>query len=456
MVFSSIESEVRLVFNSGMTRPIESRRQALIRLKDVLVRREKDVMKALRQDLGKCDFESKISETGFIISEINYHLKHMDDWAKEVVGVPPLLAQPAKTRLVPCPRGVVLVLAPWNYPFMLSLAPLIGAVTAGNAVVLKPSELAPHTADVISEIVSEVFPENQVRCVLGGEDVASELLRHPFDHFFFTGSKRVGRIVAQAALDHLSTFTLELGGKSPCIIDDTANTVHTARRIAWGKSLNAGQTCVAPDFLLVHESVHDKIVESIIEEWRGFYGTDPERSPDYGRIINVDQFDRLEQLLESTKGRIIGGGRSRVSRFFEPTIVTDVELGDPLMANEIFGPILPVIRWREETELSHVINKNPDPLALYIFTERKDFSERLLSSVSFGGACVNHIALHLGCPDLPFGGKKTSGVGRYHGRYGFETFTHYKSVVEASSLFDVRLKYPPYGKIDSLLKWFYL
>ena len=451
-----VESELRTVFRSGVTLPLESRKQALLRLKEVIVRREDEVFSALRRDLGKCQFESKISETGFIISEINHHLKHLDDWAKEVYGVPPVLAQPAKTRLIPCPKGTILVIAPWNYPFQLSFGPVIGAVAAGNCVALKPSEQAPETGAVIASIINEVFTNGTVRCVQGAADVAEALLKQPFDHYFFTGSKRVGKIVAHAAAEQFASATLELGGKSPCIVDDTASTIHTARRVAWGKALNAGQTCVAPDYLLVHESIQRQLIESIMDEWKSFYGDDPERSPDYSRIINLDHFDRLDAMLEKTKGKVLGGRRNRASKFFEPTIVANVDLDDSLMKEEIFGPILPVITWKDESDLAKVISLHPDPLAFYVFTERRDFSDRLLRSISFGGACVNHIALHLGCPDLPFGGRRTSGVGQYHGRYGFDAFTHYKGVVEASSMFDVRLKYPPYGKIDGLLKWFYL
>ena len=451
-----VESELRRVFKSGITLAVESRKQCLIRLKDSIERREQEIFDALRNDLGKCQFEAKITETGFIISEINFHLKHLDEWSKEIIGAPPVLAQPAKTRLIPCPKGTVLVIAPWNYPFQLSMAPVVAAVAAGNCVAIKPSELAPETAKIIDKIIREVFVENQVSCVQGGADVASSLLREPFDHFFFTGSKRVGKIVAQAALDHMASFTLEFGGKSPCIVDDTASTLHTARRLAWGKSLNAGQTCVAPDYLLVHETVQQKIIDNVMDEWAGFYGSDSERSPDYGRIINVDHFDRLDRLLETTQGTILGGKRDRRSRFFQPTIVKDVTIDDALMKDEIFGPILPVMTWRDETDLAKIISLHPDPLAFYVFTERRDFADRMMRGFSFGGGCVNHIALHLGCPDLPFGGRRSSGIGLYHGRFGFNTFSHFKGIVEASSMFDVRLKYPPYGKVDGLLKWFYL
>lgn len=451
-----IESDLRNVFKSGLTLPVDARKRSLLRLKETIERREREIFAALRADLGKCQFEAKITETGFIISEINFHLKHIDEWAKEVVGNPPVLAQPARTRLIPCPKGTVLVIAPWNYPFQLSMAPLIAAIAAGNCVAIKPSELAPETAFMIDKIIREVFVEGQVKCVLGGPEVASGLLKEPFDHFFFTGSKRVGKIVAQAALEHFASVTLEFGGKSPCIVDDTASTLHTARRLAWGKSLNAGQTCVAPDFLLVHEAVENKLIEALIEEWRGFYGADSERSPDYGRIINVDHFDRLDQLLESTRGEIIGGKRNRASRYFEPTIVKNIGLDDALMKDEIFGPILPVVTWRDEADITKIISLHPDPLAFYVFTERRDFADRMMRGFSFGGGCINHIALHLGCPDLPFGGRRSSGIGLYHGQFGFNTFSHYKGIVEASSMFDVRLKYPPYGKIDGLLKWFYL
>jgi len=451
-----IETELRKIFKSGVTLPIDSRKKALSRLKDVIQRREDEIFSALKGDLGKCQFESKITETGFIISEINHALKNIDDWTNEVVGAPPLLAQPAKTRMIPSPKGTVLVLSPWNYPFQLALAPVVGAVAAGNCVVLKPSELAIQTGRLIESIVEEAFPDGQVKCVLGGPEIAQSLTKQAFDHYFFTGSSKVGRIIGLAALERFASMTLELGGKSPCIVDDSANMLHTTRRIAWGKALNAGQTCVAPDYLLAHHSIGDKLVEGIMAQWREFYGPDPKSSADYTRIINHQHFDRLDNLLKNTNGKIHGGQRDRNQRFFEPTIVTNIEVGDVLMQEEIFGPILPVLTWRNETDLADVIMQHPDPLAFYVFTERRDFSEKLLKDFSFGGACINHIALHLGCPDLPFGGRRSSGVGLYHGRFGFDTFSHFKGVVEASSLFDVRLKYPPYGKIDNLLKWFYM
>lgn len=446
---------LRDVFQSGITRSVDAREKNLRNLKRMILSMEIEILAALRKDLGKCEFEGRATETGFVVQEINHALDHLYDWTRPKQQHVPLMAQPASAVVEPIPKGAVLVIAPWNYPFHLALAPVVSALAAGNTVALKPSELSPNVSRVIHELIGKTFPDGVVQCFEGGVEVAQKLLAEPFNHFFFTGSTAVGRLVAKAAAEHLSTVTLELGGKSPCIVDRSANLKHAARRIAWGKSLNAGQTCVAPDYILVHESVHDELVDLIKREWRSFYGDDPSRSPDYGRIVNEHHFERLLKILQSGVGIIHGGRHDRVSRYLEPTLITGVGADHLSMKDEIFGPILPVLTWNSEGDLSQIILKNPNPLAFYVFAKDQRLIDRVLASHQFGGGCVNHIAYHLACPELPFGGVHGSGVGQYHGQYGFDAFTHYRGILTASSGWDLRLKYPPYGRRSKLLRWLY-
>jgi acyl-CoA reductase-like NAD-dependent aldehyde dehydrogenase len=450
-----MEAQLRTIFRSGITLRVEHREKLLKRLKQEILTLEPEIFEALKKDLGKCEFEARATETGFTISEINHTLNHLYDWTRVLEGPAPLVSQPAGTRLIPSPKGTVLILSPWNYPFQLTIAPLVAAIAAGNTVAVKPSELTPHVSNIVKKLIAQAFPHGEAQCVLGGADVAADLLKQPFNHFFYTGGTRVGKIVAHAAAEQLASVTLELGGKSPCIVDATADIKQTARRIAWGKALNAGQTCVAPDYLIVHEDIHDRLVDAIKSEWNAFYGNSPDQSPDYGRIISHHHFDRLDQMLKSTKGTILGGRRSRDEKYIEPTLITNIDTQDSSMAEEIFGPILPVLKWNKDADIEAIVDRNPDPLALYVFTSKSSFADRLLLHFSFGGGCVNHIAHHLGCPELPFGGIRTSGVGNYHGKFGFDTFTHYKGILNASTRFDLKLKYPPYGNRAGLLKWLY-
>lgn len=450
-----MEAQLRQIFRSGVTLKVEHREQILRRLKQEILNFEPEIFDALKSDLGKCEFEARATETGFAIGEINHTLDHLYEWTRTQEGPAPISSQPASTRLIPSPKGTVLIISPWNYPFQLAIAPLVAAIAAGNTVAIKPSEVSPRVSHILKKLIDKVFPQGEVQCVLGGADVADALLKQAFDHFFFTGSTRIGKIVAHAAAEQLAGVTLELGGKSPCVIDATAHMKHTARRIAWGKALNAGQTCVAPDYLLAHEDIHDQLIESIKMEWRSFFGEDPEKSPDYGRIVNHHHFDRLDHMLKTTKGTIHGGRRNRDQKYIEPTIITNIDTHDSSMAEEIFGPILPVFKWNKEADIEAIIEHNPDPLAFYVFTGKPSFADKLLAHHAFGGGCVNHIAHHLGCPDLPFGGIRSSGVGSYHGKFGFDTFTHYKGILSASTRFDLKVKYPPYGNRAGLLKWLY-
>jgi len=448
-----MESQLRNVFQTGVTRPVGHRENALRRLKKNIKLLEPKIIAALKKDLGKSEWETRSTETGFVIAEINHTLEFLSEWARVQEFPAPLASQPASTRVVPTPKGAVLIIAPWNYPFQLAIAPLVAAIAAGNTVAVKPSELTPSISAVIHELIKTTFTDGTVECVEGGVDVSEQLLKEPFAHFFFTGSTRVGKIVAHAAADHLASSTLELGGKSPCVIDSTANLKQTSRRIAWGKALNAGQTCVAPDYLIIHEDIHDCLVDAIKREWAKFYGTDPSQSPDYGRIVSLQHFDRLNGLLKTSQGKVHGGRHDRSTRYIEPTLVTDIDDKHPVMREEIFGPILPVLKWRTEADLDQILRQHLNPLAFYVFTTKSSFADSLMEKHAFGGGCVNHIAHHLGCQDLPFGGIRTSGVGQYHGKYGFDAFTHYKGILSASPRFDFTLKYPPYKNRAPWLKW---
>lgn len=428
---------------------LELRRKRLSDLKASIVKHEVLLNEALKSDLGKCHFESYLTEVGFILEELSYTLKHLDSWAKPKKVKTPLSLFPGRSYLYPSPFGVVLVISPWNYPFQLALAPLIGAIAGGNNVVLKPSEFTPKTNEAIKLILSSVFSGNEVQVVEGGAEVTQELLKQKFDYIFFTGSTEVGKIVMKAAAEHLTPVTLELGGKSPCLIEESANIDLAAKRCVWGKFLNAGQTCVAPDYVLVPEKHQNEFIERLNFYIKKFFGTDAMKSEDYPRIINQKHFDRLQGLIEKDKVAI-GGEHKRDEKFLAPTILKDVSWNDRVMENEIFGPILPVITYKKLDDAVSMILGRSKPLAFYLFSENKDLSDQILNKVSFGGGCINDTVIHLGNPNLPFGGVGASGMGNYHGKKSFETFTHYKAVFK-QGFFDVPLRYPPYkGKLNWL------
>jgi aldehyde dehydrogenase (NAD+) len=436
-------SKLRTSFKSGTNAAIEHRKSALQKLKSSIKKHEDAIAQALFQDLHKPAFEAFTAEIGLVNQEIDHTLKHLDAWCSKQKVPTPLTAITAHCEVVPQPKGVVLIISPWNYPYQLLMAPLVSAIAAGNVCVLKPSELAPHTAKAVTSLIQDTFSPEQCLVFEGDASVTTELLQFGFDHVFFTGSTRVGRIVAKSCAESLTPCTLELGGKSPCVVDDTANLKQAAKRIVWGKFLNAGQTCVAPDYIVVHAKVRSTLVEHFKYYIKKFYGADPATSPDFGRIINVAQFDRLSSLI--TGGSAIHGGRRlRDEKYIEPTIVEGVDLSHPLMKEEIFGPILPVIAWNDKTELLSILEAHPNPLAFYIFSKDDDFIANLTSKQSFGGGCINHTLQHLSSPDLPFGGIRQSGIGAYHGKTGFDLFTHYKSLLHAGPI-DVSLKYPKYS-----------
>jgi aldehyde dehydrogenase (NAD+) len=448
-LIAAIVKSQRDFFSAGTSRDVEWRKSQLRLLKKVIKSKEADISAALRADLGKSEFEAFTSEIGFLYEEINVALRNLDDWAAPRHVSTPIVIAPARSYVRYEPLGVVLVIAPWNYPFHLAMAPLVTAIAAGNCVVVKPSEISANTSRVIAEVIREAFRPGFVACVNGGQDVSTELLKQRFDHIFFTGGSAVGRVVMRAAAEYLTPVTLELGGKSPCFVDATTDLKVAARRIVWGKFFNAGQTCVAPDYLLVEEKIEENLVRHMKAAIRDFYGIDPMQSPDFGRIVNERHFDRLVSLLQGAQV-LCGGNHDRASRYFSPTLVSAPEDSHLLMQEEIFGPILPVKTWRTVEEARSFIEARQKPLALYCFTRDEEIRAMLVDGVSFGGGCVNSTLVHLANPELPFGGVGESGMGRYHGRDGFLTFSHQKSIVDAALRPDIPLKYPPYA---GRLKW---
>jgi aldehyde dehydrogenase (NAD+) len=440
--FSDLVQRQREFFHSGATRPLEFRRAQLHKLRDALVANEAALLDALRADLGKSPHEAYISEVGFLLSDIQHALRHLPGWLKPQRRQTPLVAWPARGFVIPEPFGVALIIGAWNYPLQLLLCPLVGAIAAGNCAVLKPSEFAPHTAAAVAELFRTNFARDFLAVVPGDREVGESLLRERFGKIFFTGSTNVGRAVMAAAASHLSPVTLELGGKCPCLVCADAPLPVTARRIAWGKFLNAGQTCVAPDFVLVDRRIHDGLLQSLKQALREFYGEDSHQSPDYSRIVNNRHFDRLAGYLGT--GRVVHGGRhERSDLHFEPTLLTDVPLDAPVMQEEIFGPILPVLSFDKLDDALSLLQNRPTPLALYLFSGDRATQDRVLAATRSGGVCLNDTITHMVGKNLPFGGLGDSGLGAYHGKASFDAFTHYRTVMRRSFAFDSKLRYPP-------------
>ena len=436
----------RSAFASASTQPEAWRRAALLRLRDLLVERESRLLDALAEDFGKPRFEAWTTEIGFSISDINHTLAHLTTWMRPEKVPTPVAFQPGSSRIESGPVGVVCVIAPWNYPVQLLLLPMVAAISAGNAVVAKPSELAPSTAAELVSLI-EAIGDPAIGVVQGGVAETSELLAQRFDHILYTGNSRVARIVMRAAAENLTPVTLELGGKSPAIVSRKANIDVAARRIAWGKFLNAGQTCIAPDYVLVEKPVHDAFVAALGEHIAEFYGADPQVSSDYARIVNSPHFHRLEKLLDN--GKVAHGGVTDTdTRYISPTVLTGVKDDDPVMSEEIFGPILPVLAVESLPEAIAFVNdrsnRGDKPLALYVFSEDGDENDAVLAGSTSGGACVNGTLLHISNPNLPFGGVGESGMGAYHGKFGFDTFSHRRSVHQRSTRIDPSMMYPPY------------
>ncbi|MEB3290340.1 MAG: aldehyde dehydrogenase [Leptolyngbya sp.] len=433
-------------FASGATRSADFRLTQLNNLRQAVVRYQDDIVEAARIDLGRPAFEGYF-EVG-VISEIDHAIKHLRSWMRSRPVPLPLNQKPGSAWVQPEPLGVVLVIGPWNYPFQMIISPLVGVISAGNCALLKPSEQAPATSGVLAKLVAETFDPAHVTLVEGGVETAQALLAERFDHILFTGGERVGKLVMQAAAQHLTPVTLELGGKSPCIVTPDADLAVTARRLVWGKFLNAGQTCIAPDYVLVQESVKPALVEALKQVIQAGYGDNPAQSPDFSRIVNGSQFDRLVSLLD--RGNIlIGGDHNRSERFIAPTLIDSVTWDDPIMQEEIFGPILPILTYRTLDEAITTINQRPKPLALYLFSKDKATHDQVLHHTSSGSLCINDVILQVAVWDLPFGGVGNSGMGRYHGPHSFNTFSHLKSVLKKPFWMDLNWRYPPYdGKIQ--------
>lgn len=422
---------------------IKKRIQNLKLLKNSIKKYEKEILDALYKDLGKNEFEAYTSEVGFIYSSINHIIKKLKKWAKPKKFKNDIAQFGGKSYVYNEPYGVCLIIGPFNYPFQLAIEPLIGAISGGNCAVLKPSEYTPNTEKIIQKIINETFDKNYIDVILGDYTVNSELLDLPFDYIFFTGSVNVGKIVMEKASKNLTPITLELGGKSPVIVDDTVNLGISAKRIVYGKFSNCGQTCVAPDYLLVHENIYEKFLEELRNVIIDFYGPQVNINEEFGRIVNNKHTQRLLQILEKDKSKIFYGGESE-ERFIEPTILRDITYKDEVMKDEIFGPILPVIKYKNLDDIKFYLRKYDKPLALYVFSKDKKFSDYILNNFTFGGGCLNDTLTHVASKHLPFGGVGSSGMGRYHGESSFKTFTYEKAIVKKTFKKDFDLIFPPY------------
>lgn len=442
---AALVASLRARFGSGCTKPRSWRDRQLDRLRALVADNERELMDALASDLGKSSAESWLAEIAMLDKEIAFTRKHLREWMKSERVPTPLALQPAVARIHREPLGVVLVIAPWNYPLQLALLPVVGALAAGNVAALKPSELAPATSAALARLVPRYFDADVLSVVEGGVPETTALLEQRWDHIFYTGNGTVGRVIMAAAAKHLTPVTLELGGKSPAIVHRSANLDVAARRIVWAKYFNAGQTCIAPDYVLVDRAVEHALLDKLAACVREFYGDDPSRSNDYARIVNERHFDRLAKLMDS--GEVACGGQAaRDQRYIAPTILRNVARDAPVMQQEIFGPILPVLAVDDTDDAVRFVADGDKPLALYVFAEDKNVQRRVLRGTSSGGACVNDAVAHFTVPGLPFGGVGESGMGAYHGRASFEAFSHRKSVLHKSSAMDVPLRYPPYDK----------
>ncbi|MFP4299889.1 MAG: aldehyde dehydrogenase [Spirulinaceae cyanobacterium] len=437
----ALVQQQREFFNTGCTKPLEFRIAQLQKLKEAIVNYEDDIVKAVQADLGRPAFEAYFEMAA--ISEVSLALKKLKSWMKPQRVSTSIDQFPSCAWIQPEPLGVALIIGPWNYPFQLLISPLVGAIAAGNCAILKPSESAPHTSAVVAKLIRSVFEPHYVAVVEGDVEVSQKLLAEKYDHIFFTGGTAIGRIVMAAAAKHLTPVTLELGGKSPCIVDADIHVENSARRIVWGKFLNTGQTCIAPDYLLVNRKIKKPLMSAMKQYLQEFYGPDPSLSPDYGRIISPKHFERLAALLDS--GEVVVGGHTNPdNRYIAPTILDKVSWDSPVMQEEIFGPILPVLEYDRLEDAIAAINDRPKPLALYLFSRSREIQQQVLASTSSGGVCINDTVMQVGIPKLPFGGVGESGMGRYHGKASFDTFSHFKSVLKKGLWFDLKWRYAPY------------
>jgi len=440
-----LAKSLRATFDSGRSRPLAWRKEQIAGLRRMMEEGEEELLEALRVDLGRPKVEAFAADIGHTKQELRHLAKHVDGWVKPTRVKVPLTVAPAKAWIVPEPLGVVLVIAPWNYPIQLLVEPVGAALAAGNCVLAKPSELAPACSAAMARLLPRYVDPEAVTVVEGGVDDTTALLAERWDHIFFTGSTAVGRVVAAAAAKHLTPTVLELGGKSPTYVHASADLDVAARRIAWGKFLNAGQTCIAPDYVLVDHQIKDVLVDKLASQIGEFYGSDPKASKSFGRIVNGRHLDRLQGLLDKGAGTVAAGGQvDAAERFVAPTVTVEPSPDSAVMQEEIFGPILPVLGVDGPVEAKAFIAARPKPLALYVFAQRDDVVDDIVSSTSSGGVCVNQTLMHLLPPDLPFGGVGDSGMGAYHGKTGFDVFSHHKSVLRKPTKPDLKLLYPPY------------
>ncbi len=444
-----VESQ-RSYFYSGATLSIQERLHALQKLKSYIQKYEGEIHSAIKADLGKSAFESYMCETGLVLSEIRYMQKHIRSFAREKNVLTPLAQFHSRSYKKPSPYGVVLIMSPWNYPFLLTIEPLVDALAAGNTAVLKPSAYSPHTSEIIRRIIKECFSEKYVAVITGGREENACLLKEHFDNIFFTGSQAVGKEVMKYASEHLTPVTLELGGKSPCIVDASANIRLAARRIVFGKFLNCGQTCVAPDYILCDPSIHDKLVKAICRQIKKQFGTNPLASANYGKIINDKHFQRITRLIDPAKV-ICGGKQDAGALKIEPTVMDHVTFADAVMQEEIFGPVLPILTYTSLDNAIQQINSMPHPLAFYLFSSDRAAIRKATARCGFGGGCINDTIIHLATSHMGFGGFGESGMGSYHGKDGFMTFSHDKSIVDKKTWIDLPMRYQPYRTINSKL-----
>ena len=444
----------RAYFKSGKTLDVKHRLK-LLKLLHSEIKNNLDIIhEGLYKDLGKCASESYMCETGFALNELSYMIKNLKRFASSERVKTPLAQFKSKSYRLPSPYGNVLIMSPWNYPFLLTIDPLVGAVAAGNTAVVKLSEYSPNTSEAIKKVIEGVFPPEHVAVIFGGREENETLINSKFDYVFFTGSKTVGKLVYEKAAKNLTPVTLELGGKSPCIVDETANIPLAAKRIVFGKFLNLGQTCVAPDYIFCAEKVHDRLISELKRQIVKQFGDSPIENPNYGKMITEKHFSRVLGLIDESK--VVYGGRSDGSTFkIEPTILDGVSFSDAVMQEEIFGPVLPVITYKDDSEVIKYVSENDAPLAFYIFSTDKKRIKEFTTKLGFGGGCVNDVIIHLATPNMPFGGFGASGLGFYHGKATFDTFTHYKSIVNKSNAIDLPMRYQPFKKFyDKLVKWF--
>ena len=438
-------------FATQKTKEVAFRKKYLKKLQQEVLDQEDAVCDALYTDFKKPKFESLATETQLVLAELKHAIKNVKSWSEPNPVGASLLNFPSKEWIQPEPYGKVLVISPWNYPFMLTMSPLIGALAAGNTAILKPSEYSPNTSKIIAQIIRKVFPPEYVTVVEGGVEVSTELLAQKWEYIFFTGSTRVGKIVYQKAAEHLTPVTLELSGKNPCIVDATASISLAAKRIAWGKLINAGQTCIAPDYILVHKSVKNALVDGLKANIAQFYGKNIEASNDFARITTNKHYEELKAMLKG-QNLLFGGSYNDEDQYLEPTLVDEPQKDSTIMEGEVFGPILPIISYEDESELDEYISRYPNSLAFYVFSNNKKFQKRMMRQYSFGGGTINDVVVHISNKDLPFGGVGQSGIGGYHGKYSFDLFSHHKSIVKRGTWLDVPLRYAPYNISLNLIR----